>query len=675
MIAPLLFAAAAACLGAAALGLGASKLALLRSSAALSAAGGTAAVVAGILLALKGHGVAVVAMSGNVANPGTVVGQLDLRATPLAAAFVVLLGLVTLAIGCYAPSYHEPGRGTAFYLCAYNLAVVASLGVLVAADVTTFLVAWESMTLASGLVVLRHRRRDGVAEGAFAFLALGEVGFALIIAAFVIMATQTHSLDLVTIAARAGRVSLGWRSAAFVLALVGFGFKAGLVPLHIWLPAAHPVAPADGSGFLSGLVISLGVYGVMLFAFELLGRGPAWWGLLAMALGALSALIGILYALMERDLKRFLAYSSVENVGVIVTSVGAAMIFDSYGRSALGAFLLLVALYHVINHGVYKTLLFMEAGVIEHATGTRDIDRLGGLVHRLRISGVISLIGTLGIAALPPLNGFVSEWLLFQGLFQGFRIPSHLFGVLIVLAAATLGLTSGLAILAFARAYGISFLGMPRSPGAAAASEAGQPVLGPGLLATACVALAVGAPLALIALGRVVRAVTGVGLRPILLVGSLTVIPAHTDFSAFSPTYLAVFLVAVTAVPLGIYLVARPRGESRRVPVWDGGMVAFKARMQYTGTTYANPVRVTFNRLYRPDVHLDRASDDPAGRSGPVQYRSHVFPLFESYLYRPAMRAVEWLARALQPIQSGDVNMYLLYILAIVIAAFLLSGR
>jgi hydrogenase-4 component B len=625
--------------------------------------------VGGILLALQGHA------SSTLASSGAPVGGLALRATPLAAAFVVLLGLVSLAIGFFAPRYHRPGTGTAVYLCTYNLAVLASLAVLMAADVTTFLVAWESMTLSSGLVVLRHQREQGVGRAALLFLALGEVGFALVLVAFVIMATQCHSLDLATIAARAGHVPVDWRGAAFVLALVGFGFKAGLVPLHIWLPVAHPVAPADGSAFLSGLVVKLGVYGIALFGFELLGHQPPWWGLLAMAVGALSALVGILYAMMERDLKRFLAYSTVENIGVIVVALGAGMTFTSYGQRPLGAFLLLVALYHVVNHGTYKTLLFLEAGVVEHGAGTRDLDQLGGLVHSMPATTVMSLVGVMGIAALPPLNGFVSEWLVFQGLFQGFRIPSHVPGVLIVLAAATLGLTAGLAVMAFARAFGVGFLGMPRSRRAGQASEKGQALLGPGILAVACVALAVGAPAVLVALDHVAKAVTGVDLRPDLLAPDLTVLPAHTDFSGFSPTFLATFIVAITAVPVLIYLAARPRATDRRVPVWDGGIVEFKPRMQYTATTFANPVRVIFQRFYRPDVHIDRSSEDPAGSSGPVHYRMEILPLFETYLYAPVIRFFRRLARLLQPIQSGDVNWYLLYILVAVVAAYFIAAR
>jgi hydrogenase-4 component B len=661
----LLWLAGSAWIVASGLALGARRGTLLRACSVASSLGGVSCLVGGIRLTLSGHATSVVLGTRDVA------GRLDLRAAPLAGVFLALLGIVTLAIGCYAPKYHEPSRGTAIYLCVYNLAVVASLGVLVAGNVTTFLVAWESMTLACSIVILRHHRREGVGEGAFLFLALGEVGFAMVIAAFVILAVHAHSLDFSIIATHASSIPLGWKSAAFVLALLGFGFKAGLVPLHIWLPAAHPVAPADGSAFLSGRIIKLGVYGIMLFAFVLLGAGPGWWGLVTMTLGAISALVGILYAISERDLKRFLAYSSVENVGIIVTAVGASMTFSAYHQPVLGAFLFLVALYHVINHGTYKTLLFLEAGVIEHASGTRDLDRLGGLVHRMRTTSVISLVGTLGIAALPPLNGFVSEWLVFQGLFQGFRVHSHFIGVLIVFAAAVLGLTAGLAVFAFARAFGISFLGMPRGAGAAQASEKGQPLLGPGLLAVACLGLAVGAPLVLVALDRIVKGVTGVQLRPVLLVSKLTVIPAHTDFAGFSPTYLALFLVAVSVVPIAIFALSRPRAASRKVPVWDGGIVKFKSDKQYTATTFANPVRVTFERFYRPDVRIDRASDDPAGRSGPVHYHAKVLPLFEKYLYRPVSRFVQALARRLAPIQSGDINQYLLYILVVLVVIFL----
>jgi len=660
----LLIAAAGLWLGGASLGTLAQRRGGLPLAALVSALGGGAALAGGALVAIHGSGAARTIGAGNL------VGAVTLRLDPLSAVFIVLLGAIAAAIGLYAPRYHGATYGSAWYLPVFNLALLASLAVLVAGNAVVFLVAWESMTFLSYLLILRHHRREGVARAAFLFLALGEAGFALIVAAFAILATQTGSLDLSLIAAHTAAVPAGWRDASFVLALLGFGFKAGLVPLHIWLPEAHPAAPADGSTFLSGLVIKLGVFGIALFGFELERGGPAWWGLLTMGLGALSAVLGILYALMERDLKRFLAFSSIENIGVILTALGGGMVFTAYGQRAIGTFLLLAGLYHVVNHGVYKTLLFLEAGVIEHTTGSRDMDTLGGLIHRLPSSAVISLIGTLGIAALPPLNGFVSEWLIFQGLFQGFRIGNNLVGILIVVAGAGLALTGGLAIMAFARAFGVPFLGMPRSR--AAASEKGQPLAGPGLLAIACVALGVGAPIVLTVLDRVVRATSGIDIHARLLVPNLTVIPAHTDFSAFSPTYLTVFLICVAAVPLLIYLGGRPRAVSRTVPVWDGGILSFKASMQYTATTYANPIRVTFDELYRPEFHVERASDDPAGRSGPVHYRFRVMPIFDRFLYAPLVRAVEWLADLVRPIQSGDVNLYLLYVLLVVIVAYLI---
>ncbi|MGD0069432.1 MAG: proton-conducting transporter membrane subunit, partial [Streptosporangiaceae bacterium] len=583
---------------------------------AVSGVGGAAAVAGGGWSLVYGN-TPVVTPGGTAAT--IVGGPLELQMTSLAGVFAALLGIVTVAIALYAPRYHEPAVGTAVYLAAYNLALLACLAVLAAGGMVTFLVAWETMSLTCYLLILRRVRRDDVARGAFWFLALSEIGFLLVVAAFVILASKTHATGLDAMAARARLVPGGWRAAAYLLALAGFGFKAGLVPLHVWLPEAHPVAPADGSAFLSGLVIKLGIYGIALFAFRLAPAGGAWPGLVTMGTGAITAAIGILYALRERDIKRFLAYSTIENAGIIVTAFGAAMIFHAYRQPALAALLLLAGLYHVANHGCYKTLLFLEAGIIEHTTGTRDMDRLGGLVHRLPRSTVIAFVGTLGIAALPPLNGFVSEWLIFQGLFQGFRTGSHLIAILIVVAAATLGLTGGLAIYAFVRGFGIPYLGMARTRQAAAAHETGQPIAGPALLAVACVALAVGAPVMLAALSRAARTVTGVALGPLLLPGKLTVLPAHANFSAFSPTYLTVFLVAAGAIPLLIFLAGRPRAASVTVPVWDGGIVSFKPRMQYSAMTFSAPIRVTFDSLYRPAVSIHRASDDdPAGRSGPV---------------------------------------------------------
>jgi hydrogenase-4 component B len=667
MIAGLLIAAAAVWGLAAVAALAATRESFVRIAGGLSALGGGCCAVGGAALLVQRH------VASFTSSGGQVVGTLALRTQPLAGVFLALLGVIAIATGFYAPRYHGRGRGTAVYLVAYNLALVASIAILVAGNVITFLVAWETMALLCYLFVLRRHTERGVAAGAFWFLALSEVGFALIVAGFVIMASKTGSLDFTTIAARAPTVPEAWRAAAYFLALAGFGFKAGLVPFHVWLPEAHPVAPSDGSAFLSGLIVKLGVYGIALFGLQLTGPVPAWWGVVTMGLGALSAVLGILYALTERDLKRFLAFSTIENVGIIVATLGAAMVFDAAHQRTLGAFLLLAALYHVAGHGVSKALLFLEAGVIDHAAGTRDMDRLGGLIHRMPRTSVSTLVGVLGIAALPPLSGFVTEWLIFQGMFQAFRIHNHLVAVLVVAAAAALGLTGGLAVAAFVRFYGIPFLGMPRTADAAAATERRQPILGPAFLAVVTIGLGIGAPAVLIALSDAVHTTTHVALRPTLLIGNLTIIPAHTNFAAFSPTYLAVFLVAVAVVPIGIYLAGRPRGATASVPVWDGGMREFRPRMQYSAMTFSAPMRITFSGLYRPTVHLQRASDEPAGRSGPVHYETAVEPIFLRYLYRPVMVTIRWLSDLVRPIQAGDVNLYLLYVFLAVVVAYLVA--
>ncbi len=635
----------------------------LRACCWLSALGGALAVASGVAVITSGREVTLTLERG-------LAGSLVLRTTPLAAVFMIALGLVAVAIGLYAPRYHIPGPGTSAYQAAYTVALVASLGVLLAGSVTSFLVAWETMTIAGYLMILRHPGQAAAARGGYLFLALGEVGFVMVVGALGLLAARTGALSFGEMAARAHAVPAGYQDLVFVLTLVGFGFKAGIVPFHIWLPEAHPVAPADGSGFLSGVITKLGIYGFMLVAFELLPRGPVWWGLLALALGSASAVLGVLYSLMERDWKRFLAFSTIENIGIVVIALGASLTFFESGLAPLGALLLIAGLYQVLNHAAYKTLLFLGVGVVEHAAGTRDMDRLGGLARRLPRTAVLTLVGSLGIAALPPLNGFVSEWLIFQGLFQGFRIGSHLVAVLLVVAAAVLALTGGLAVGAFARSFGIPLLGMPRGGGAAAATERKQPWLGGALLAGVCLFLALAAPLVLGGLSRVAGSTSGEHLGSLLLVPGLTIIPAHVDFSSLAPTWLAVCLVAMLAVPLAISRVGR--GEEADVvgPVWAGGMLRFRARMQYTATTFANPVRVTFDRLYRPTVEVARASDDPAGQSGPVHYGFRVTPVFERGLYQPAAWLLGRLGTAANRLQSGNVNTYLLYVFVAILIAY-----
>src|SRR5204863_6943840 len=351
----------------------------------------------------------------------------------------------------------------------------------------------------------------------------------------------------------AATLSPGLKSLVFVLALVGFGSKAGLVPLHVWLPSAHPAAPSHVSALMSGVMIKLGVYGVLLFGLRLLGGGPAWWGGLVLALGAVSALLGVLYALMEHDLKRLLAYHSIENIGIIFIGVGAGMMFLSYGLPALAVLGFVGGLYHTINHACFKGLLFLGAGSVLHAIGTRNMEEMGGLIKRMPRTALFFLVGACAISALPPLNGFASEWLVFQALLGGSAIPQPEVAMIMPIAVGMLALTSGLAAACFVKAFGITFLAIPRSPEAERAHEAPRSMLlSMGMLALACVGLGL-APFAIVpVLGGVLAGLGGLpDTQATFTLGVALQTPA--GFGSMSPTLVAFgLLIILGLVPLAL---------------------------------------------------------------------------------------------------------------------------
>jgi hydrogenase-4 component B len=398
---------------------------------------------------------------------------LALRIDGLSALFLIVIGLVGASAAVYGFGY------SASYRDRYSLPLLGvmlngllfSMTLQVMADnALTFLMAWEAMSLSAYFLVLtEHDQRDTI-RAAHWYLAISHAGFAALVAMFLLLSAGEPTTSFA--AMRSASLTPGLRDAAFILGLLGFGAKAGIIPLHVWLPMAHPVAPSHVSALLSGVVIKMGVYGVVRVALDLLGGGPAWWGGLILGLGAVSALLGVLYALMEHDLKRLLAYHSVENVGIIFIGIGAGLMFHSYGLTTLGTLGLIAGLYHTINHACFKGLLFFGAGSVLHATHTRNMEELGGLIKRMPRTAVFFLIGAAAISALPPLNGFASEWLVFQALLGGAAIPQPEVAVLMPVAVGLLALTSGLAAACFVKAFGITFLALPRSREAEEAREA-----------------------------------------------------------------------------------------------------------------------------------------------------------------------------------------------------------
>jgi hydrogenase-4 component B len=588
------------------------------------------------------------------------------RLDTLGAFFLGLVGLVAIPCGIYGAAYSEAyeGRYSLRLLGAMlNLFLLTMSLVPCAGNVLTFLLMWEGMSLTSYFLVLTEADEpDTVLAGGW-YLAMTHAGLALVLAAFLLLASGAASTAFGDLQAAGTALSPGARNAVFLLVVLGFGSKAGIIPLHVWLPRAHPAAPSHVSALMSGVMIKLGVYGLLRVGLDLLGGGPAWWGALLIGLGALSAVIGVLYALMENDLKRLLAYSSVENIGLVFIGLGAGFLFLSLGVTGAALLALAAALYHALNHAAFKGLLFLGAGSVLHATGTRDMNRLGGLIRGLPWTAACFLIGSLAIAGLPPLNGFVSEWLLFQSLLPGIGSPLPLVAPLMTLAVGVLALTGGLAAAGFVKAFGITFLAIPRSPAALHAHEAPLSMrVGMGILAALCAGFGLAAVFILPALAAALAAPTRIPAPPLPL-GSGFSLFMPGGFARMSPILVALGLaLTVGSTWLGVRVFGRRR-PLRITETWGCGRVVQTPRMEYTSTAFAEPLRRVFAELYRPtqDLSIDFHPESKYFVQS-LEYRSEIVPWFERYLYAPLISRVRRWGVQARAIQSGSAHAYLTYL-------------
>ena len=419
----------------------------------------------------------------------------------LSAFFVVVIAVGAIPAALYAIGYTREYAGKhslAGMGFAFNVFIAAMILVPLARNVLTFLPLWEVMSLASYFLVITENEHEETLSAGWVYFVMTHAGFAALFVGFLLLARATGTSSFAEWNAAAGNLDSGSRNLVFALFAVGFGSKAGAIPLHVWLPRAHPAAPSHISALMSGVMIKLGVYGFVRVAFDWLGVGPVWWGGAMLIVGGVSGVLGVLYALVDADLKRVLAYSSVENIGIIMLALGAAMLFQTSNLSGLAALALVAGLYHTLNHAAFKSLLFMGAGAVLHATHTRNMEELGGLVKRMPHTAALFLIGSLAIAAIPPFNGFISEWLTFQSLLLSFQISAHTVNLIFAFGVAALALTSGLAAACFVRAFGITFLALPRSARAESAREVTWTMRAAmALLALVCVALGVLPSLAL----------------------------------------------------------------------------------------------------------------------------------------------------------------------------------
>lgn len=595
----------------------------------------------------------------------------------LAAVFILVISLVAFAVSIYALGYTREyyGRKSLGFLGAmYNLFLLSMVLVVTAGNALLFLMLWELMALVSYLLVVFDHQNPRVRRAGFVYIVMTHVGTAFILVAFLIFFRYTGSFSFADFAKAAAHLPPLMRDLAFIFALIGFGTKAGIVPLHIWLPLAHPAAPSHVSALMSGVMIKTAVYALMRLLLDIMGAGPLWWGLLVLLIGAASALLGILYALMQNNLKQLLAFSSVENIGIIFLGLGVALVSVSFGRPGLAALGAVAALYHLMNHGVFKSLLFLSAGSVLQAAHTADMEKLGGLLKRMPWTGFFFLIGAVSISALPPFNGLVSEWLTFQSLLQlGFHTPAGLVRILAPVGGAALALTGALAAAGFVKAFGITFLAQPRSPRILQAREAAVPMrLGMGLLALAALLLGVFPALFIRLLDPAVLVLTGKALAGRASSWAwLAPAPLNYGFAGFSPYVIALLLLGLIPLPFLAAWLAGGRARRRVVETWNCG-VTLEPVMEYTGASFSKPFRIIFRKVFRPSREIQASYDASPYFARRITYHGEIQPLFEG-LYRPEMALLMRIAERIRQVQTGSVQTYLTYIFVALVVLLLFA--
>lgn len=602
-----------------------------------------------------------------------------IRIDPLAAFFVLTMSLAGFAASIYAWGYlrHFHGRASVAALGSLFNGFLLSMTLVVLADNGLFfLIVWELMALSSYFLVVTEHEKAEVRDAGFLYLIMTHAGAAFIILAFLLFFQQSGSFSFEDFRHPRYPLPDHLRTFAFLAALIGFGSKAGVIPLHVWLPYAHPAAPSHVSALMSGVMIKTAIYGLLRVTFDFLGGSfPWWWGFVVLLVGATSAVLGVMYAMMENDLKRLLAFSSVENIGIIFLGIGAGMIFQTFGLHELAALGLLAGLYHTINHAMFKSLLFLGAGALLYATHTRNMEEYGGLLRRMPWTGCFFLIGAASIAGLPPMNGFVSEWLIFQSLFVSFQLPSLLMKLMLPLAAALLALTGALALACFAKAFGISFLALPRSTPARHAEEVPWSMrIGMGLLAAVCMLLGLAPMIVVPVLDRITSPMAGVSIAErILGLEGWTLTPVGADYASLSSPGLALVLVAAGALGLALAALFGGFPKKRYGRTWGCGL-PLTARMEYTATGFVQPIKRVFSTVYQPTVELNtELLEESKYFAKRRRFEFHIEPVFEKRLYRPVIAFVLMLADRLRVIQAGSLHLYLAYMFVTLVVLLLLA--
>lgn len=615
-------------------------------------------------------------------------------ADPLSIFFALVILTISIPSFIYSFGYLRGhySRGQIWYGQILFLLFVASmLAVVLVRDAFTFLIVWEIMSLVSYLLVVFDSDQERSIRAGTIYLVMTHIGTACLIAAILLMSRSCGSFDFAALRSALTSLSSGQKNIIFILLLIGFGTKAGLVPLHLWLPFAHPQAPSHVSCLMSGVMIKTAVYGLIRFVIIILGVDALWWGELVIVLAGISCLVGVIYALMEHDLKTLLAYHSVENIGIILLGVGASMLFIKLNLPVLAVLAMCAGLYHLINHAVFKGLLFLGAGSVYNAAGTRDMEKLGGLVKKMPWTSAYFLTGSMAISALPPLNGFISEWLTLIVLFLGALAVAGGLKLFFMMTAAVLALTGGLAAACFVKAFGITFLARARSAKAEAARECGPAMnFGMGVLAVLIVGLGLGAVLVLKYLAGVAQSVLKADLGPLSFslknivvelpgIGLLPGLASDRVPATALPIYLSTPLLAVLLIGIAglIWLAVRSvfgRARVTSYSTWDCGYYRLSPRNEYTATGFSKPLRLAFSFFLLPYRRLQKVKESHYHVKS-YQYETRTTKIFLEYIYKKIFAGLFRAAGYMKWIQTGSIHLYLGYIFLTVLLLLIFMGR
>ncbi len=603
-----------------------------------------------------------VALSAMLGTPQVAVLSIGLPGLPfhlrldsLAAFFLVVVGLASAGISVFAAGYFRKGEGTppGLMCLEYHVFLISMAGVILADDAYAFMVMWETMALSSYFLVTANHRIKEVRSAGYLYVTMARIGAIAILLCFGVLqaATGDYTFDNM----RAQTLSPFWASVGFLLAVLGFGAKAGILPLHVWLPEAHPAAPSPVSALMSGVMLNTAIYGLLRVAFDLLQLQLWWWGALLLALGLATALFGVVFAAVQSDMKRLLAYSSIENMGLLFVGIGLALIYHGYGMVPMAALALTATLYHVVSHAFFKSLLFLGTGSVLHATSERSLGKLGGLIRAMPWVGWLTLLGVLASAGLPPLGGFVSEWLLLQSFLFTPGLPLPLLTMLIPVVAALIALVAALAGYTMVKFFGVIFLGQHREDKLAQAHDAGPwERTGMVWLALGCVALGL-LPVQIIGLlDPVTRQLVGAGLAERVAASGWLLAPNSLDQASYGPV---IFLLGILACFGLAYVLVRRlyHGRTRRAPPWACGFPWGTARMQDTAEGFGQPIRQIFEPFFQVRRELPSPFDEQP------RYRVTVLDKFWRWLYEPIANLAQTLARWAGLMQQGRISVYLLY--------------